>query len=108
MPHIVHLTADTFDQEVVEHSGITIVDFWATWCGPCKMLAPLLDEIAAERAGRVKVAKVNVDEEQRVVMRFNVRSAPTLLIFKNGKPVAQIIGAVAKHRIEAALDQAAA
>jgi thioredoxin 1 len=108
VPHIVHLTADTFDQEVVQHAGITIVDFWATWCGPCKMLAPLLDEIAAERVGNVKVAKVNVDEEQRVVMRFNVRSAPTLLIFKNGEPVAQIIGAVPKKKIEAVLDQLAA
>ncbi len=108
MPHIVHLTAATFDREVVQHAGITIVDFWATWCGPCKMLAPLLDEIAAARVGSVKVAKVNIDEEQRVVMRFNVRSAPALLIFKNGEPVAQIIGAVPKERIEAALDRAAA
>jgi thioredoxin 1 len=108
VPHIVHLTAATFDQEVVQHAGITLVDFWATWCGPCKMLAPLLDEIAAERVGTVKVAKVNIDEEQRVVMRFNVRAAPTLLIFKNGEPVAQIIGAVPKKKIEAVLDQLAA
>ena len=82
-----------------------LVDFWAEWCGPCHMLAPVLAQIATERAGSLKVVKVNADDNQRTAARFGVRGLPTMLLFKGGKPVAQIVGAVPKSRIETVLDQ---
>lgn len=103
MSHTTTVTDATFASEVEQHPGLAVVDFTATWCGPCRILAPILEEVAAERAGSVKVMKLDMDENQRTVTRFNVRSAPTLMFFKDGRPIGQIIGAVPKARIDAAL-----
>ncbi|MFL5578198.1 MAG: thioredoxin [Gemmatimonadaceae bacterium] len=103
--NIVDVTDATFEQEVVRTSGVTIVDFWATWCAPCRLIAPILDQIAAEHAGKVRVAKVNTDENLRTTTRFNVRANPTLLFFKDGQLVAQVVGAAPRARIEATLCQ---
>ncbi|MDB4948934.1 MAG: thioredoxin [Gemmatimonadetes bacterium] len=99
----VDVTDETFQQEVEQHAGLAIVDFWATWCGPCRIIAPVLEDLAARYAGRVKVAKLDVDENQRTPSRYSVRASPTLLFFKDGRVVGQIVGAVPAHRIEAAL-----
>jgi thioredoxin 1 len=89
------LTDATFDGAIAE--GVTLVDFWAPWCGPCRMIAPIIEELAEEYNGRAKIAKVNTDEEQMTAVKFGIRSIPTLLIFKDGKPVDQVIGAVPKQ-----------
>jgi len=99
------VTDDTFETEIEKHSGLAIVDFWATWCGPCRMIAPILDQLAVEHAGKVKVAKLDVDTNIKTATRFNVRSIPLLLFFKDGKVVDQIVGAVPKGHIEAKLQQ---
>ena len=93
-----------FENEVTKSDQPVLVDFWAEWCGPCKMIAPILDEIAKEKAGVVKVAKVNVDNNQSLSMRYNVRAIPTLLFFKNGEVVDQIRGAAPKATLLAKLD----
>ena len=105
MPNTIDVTDATFEREVELSSGLTIVDFWTTWCAPCRTIAPVLDEIASERADVVRVAKVNADENLRTIARYNVRSMPTLLFFKSGEIVAQIVGAVPKARIEATVQQ---
>jgi thioredoxin 1 len=105
MSHTIDVTDSTFAQEVENSPGITMVDFWAVWCRPCHAVAPILEQIAAERVGAVKVAKLDIDTNMRTAARFNVRSAPTLLFFKEGKVVAQIVGAVPKARIESTLQQ---
>jgi thioredoxin len=105
MGHAVNVTDATFAAEVETAPELVIVDFWATWCGPCRIIAPMLDQLAQEHAGRVKVAKLDVDENTATVTRFNVRSAPTLLFFKDGKPVSQIVGAVPRARIESQILQ---
>ncbi len=97
-----------FEQEVEKNPGLTIVDFWATWCGPCRMIAPVLDQLATEYAGKVKVAKLDVDTNIKTATRYNVRSIPLLLFFKNGKVVDQIVGAVPRAHIENKLQQHAA
>ncbi len=94
--HPVQVTDDAFAQEIEQHKGLVLVDFWATWCGPCQAVAPIVEQIAQEYDGKVKVAKVDVDENQRTTMRFNVRSIPSLLIFKDGKHVETVVGAVPK------------
>ena len=96
---IVHLTDDSFDTDVLKADGVTLVDFWAEWCGPCKMIAPALDEIAAEMAGQVKIAKVNIDENPELAAQFGVRSIPTLLMFKDGELAANMVGAAPKSRL---------
>ena len=93
------VTDDTFESEIEKHSGLAVVDFWATWCGPCRTIAPILEQLATEYAGKVKVAKVDVDTNIRTATRFNVRSIPLLLFFKDGKVVDQIVGAVPKQTI---------
>ena len=105
MSNIVAVTDANFEQEVEKHDGLAIVDFWATWCGPCRMIAPILDQLATEYEGKVKVVKLDVDANIKTGSRFNVRSIPTLLFFKQGKVVEQIIGAVPKNHIESKLQQ---
>ncbi|HVZ76377.1 MAG TPA: thioredoxin [Gemmatimonadaceae bacterium] len=108
MANTTAVTDDNFEQEVEKQPGLTIVDFWATWCGPCRMIAPALDQLAADYAGKVKVAKLDVDTNIKTATRFNVRSIPLLLFFKDGKVVDQIVGAVPKTQIEGKLKQHAA
>lgn len=102
------VTDANFEQEVEQAGGLTVVDFWATWCGPCRMIAPILDQLAQEYAGKVKVAKLDVDHNIRTASRFNVRSIPMLLFFKDGKVVDQIVGAVPRNQIESKFQQHAA
>lgn len=102
---VIKLDESNFDREVTQDGKPVIVDFWAEWCGPCKMIAPLLDEIAREKADEVKVAKVNVDENQSLSLKYNIRAIPALLFFKNGQLRDQITGVASKkdllNRIEA-------
>jgi thioredoxin len=102
-PQIV--TDSTFAREVIEASSTApvLVDAWAAWCGPCRMIAPILDQLAAESAGRYKIAKLNIDENPIITQQFSIRSIPTLFIFKNGELVDQIVGAVPRQVIEARL-----
>ena len=86
-------------QDLLNQGGVTVIDFWAPWCGPCKMIAPILDEIAPEFAGKAKIVKINVDDNQLVAGQFGVRSIPTLLLFKNGQLVATQVGALPKKSI---------
>lgn len=100
------LNDDTFKNEVLEADVPVLVDFWAVWCGPCRMVAPIVEELAGEYAGRAKVAKVDVDAAQNTAAEFGIRSIPTLLIFKDGKVADQLIGAVPKKQITDKLDAA--
>ncbi|GAC1656033.1 MAG: thioredoxin [Gemmatimonadaceae bacterium] len=108
MSEAMAVTDATFDAEVVKHDGLTVVDFWATWCGPCRMVGPILDQLASEYSGKVKVTKLDVDSNGKTATQFNVRSIPTLLFFKNGKLVDQIVGALPKAQIESKFKQHAA
>ena len=105
---ISHLSDDQFDEQVLKSSEPVLVDFWAEWCGPCKMIAPLLDDLAATYQGKLKVAKINVDHNQTTPRNYNVRGIPTLMIFKNGKVEATQIGAVGKAQLAQLIDKAIA
>ncbi|HTQ49152.1 MAG TPA: thioredoxin [Candidatus Acidoferrales bacterium] len=107
-PLIVTLTQENFAQQVLQSPAPVLVDFWAEWCGPCKMIAPLLDELADEYDGKVKVGKVNVDEQQSLAAEYGVRAIPTLLVFQNGQVADQIVGARSKRDFKASLDRVAA
>ena len=102
---IVHVTDDTFASEVESTRGLTLVDFWATWCGPCQIIAPLLDQLAGEYQGQIKVAKMDVDANQSTSMRYRVRSLPSVLYFKDGKHVDTVVGAVPKTTLDAKIRQ---
>jgi thioredoxin 1 len=90
----------TFKNEVIDSSTPVLVDFWATWCAPCRAIAPSLEELATQYKGQVKIAKVDVDENQQIAQQFGIRSIPTLLVFKGGKVVEQLVGAVPKTKLE--------
>ena len=100
----IKLDESNFDREVTQTEGAVIVDFWAEWCGPCKMIAPLLDEIAREKVGVVKVAKVNVDESQSLSFKYNIRAIPALLFFKNGQLRDQVTGVTSKKDLLSRLE----
>ena len=104
----VKVTDASFDQEVLKASEPVVVDLWAEWCGPCRMIGPALEEISNEMQGKVKIAKVNVDENQKVAENYGIRSIPTLLAFKNGKLVNQIAGAKPKSELSRWIQQATA
>jgi thioredoxin 1 len=101
---IIHVTDSSFEADVLKNSTPVLLDFWAEWCGPCKMIAPILDQIATEYAGKVVIAKMNVDENPKTPMKFNVRGIPTLILFKNGQAEGQKIGAVRRTDVAAFLD----
>lgn len=101
---IVHVTDDSFEQEVLQSSNPVLVDYWADWCGPCKMIAPVLDEIAEEYVGKVKVAKLNIDENPNTPPRYGIRGIPTLMLFKAGEVEATKVGAVSKSQLTAFID----
>jgi thioredoxin 1 len=101
----VHVSDASFAIEIEQAGGLVLVDFWAAWCGPCQIVAPILDQLADEYAGKAKVAKVDVDANQRTAMRFNVRSIPSILFFKNGQHVDTVVGAVPKATLEGKIKQ---
>jgi thioredoxin 1 len=105
MSNAVAVTDTSFEQEVLQSDKPVLVDFWAEWCGPCRMIGPIVDELAKEYDGKAKFTKVDVDNNPEISMKFNIRSIPTLLIFKGGKVVDQIIGAVPKSHLTKKLNE---
>lgn len=101
----VHVNDSTFAGEIEQSSGLVLVDFWATWCGPCQVVAPVLDQLAGEYAGRARIAKLDVDSNQRTATRFNVRSIPSILFFKDGRHVDTVVGAVPKAYLERKINE---
>ncbi|RME35374.1 MAG: thioredoxin TrxA [Gammaproteobacteria bacterium] len=102
--HIVKVTDETFEEEVLNSDQPVLVDYWAEWCGPCKMIAPILDEIAQEYAGRLKVAKLNIDENPATPPKYGIRGIPTLMIFKGGNVAGTKVGALSKSQLSAFID----
>ena len=101
---VINLDESNFDSEVMQSDTPVIVDFWAEWCGPCKMIAPMLDEVAREKSGAVKVGKVNVDENQSLSFKYNIRAIPALLFFKNGQLRDQVTGVTSKNDLVSRID----
>jgi thioredoxin 1 len=102
--HIVHVTDDSFESDVLKSNEPVLIDYWAEWCGPCKMIAPVLDEIAGDYSGRLKIAKLNIDENPNTPPRYGIRGIPTLMLFKNGEVEATKVGAVSKSQLVAFID----
>ena len=101
---IVHVTDDSFESDVLKSDQPVLIDYWAEWCGPCKMIAPVLDEIAGDYAGRLKVAKLNIDDNPNTPPRYGIRGIPTLMLFKDGEVEATKVGAVSKSQLVAFID----
>jgi len=102
--HVHYISDDSFEQEVLQAGVPVLVDYWADWCGPCKMISPLLDEVAKEYSGKLKVCKLNIDENQATPPKFGIRGIPTLMIFKNGNVEATKVGALSKSQLTAFVD----
>ena len=106
MAHPLDVTDDTFEAEVIKSDMPVLVDFWADWCAPCKMVAPIVEDLASEYEGKVKFAKVDVDSNPKTALGYGIRGIPTLLIFNGGQPVGQVVGAVPKSALKSRLDEA--
>lgn len=101
---ILNVTTSNWDKEVLESQGLIMVDFWAVWCAPCKMIAPTVDELAKEYSGTVKVAKLNTDENPEIASKYKIMGIPTLMFFKNGQKIDQVVGAVSKPQLKSKID----
>ncbi len=101
---VIHITSENWKSEVIESTTTVLVDFWAEWCGPCKMIAPILDDLSTELAGQLKIAKVNIDNNREIAAQFSIKSIPTLLIFKGGQVKGQIVGAMGKAQLKERLN----
>lgn len=104
MGNALKVDESSWDAQVMKSPGLVLVDFWAVWCGPCQMVAPIIDELAVEYSGKVKIMKLNTDENPEIAGQFQVMSIPTILIFKNGQPVERLVGAMPKRRFKEVLD----
>lgn len=102
---ILHVSDASFEEDVLKASGPVLVDYWAEWCGPCKMIAPILDEVAGAYQGKLQIAKMNVDENREIPAKFGIRGIPTLMLFKNGQLAATKVGAMSKAQLTAFIDQ---
>ncbi len=101
---VLHVTTATWEQEVLKADGLVLVDFWAAWCGPCRIIAPTVEELAGEYAGKLKVAKLNTDENPEIASRYKIMGIPTLIFFRKGEKADQIVGAVPKPQLKAKID----